>query len=255
MKMMFSFCAGAAAAAAAWLAWVGRKTAWGPFCGLYDWEPEIKALTEKHPAEENQHKILFYGASNFRLWKKMEEDISEYPVLNHGFGGSTDKLLVRYADRLLYPYHPRIVFLQTGSNDYVNMYGTTKQKIQRCMMYKEEMLMRFKGSLPKTEFVVMSGLFLPGRKEYTPLTEEINRGLKELCAGMERVTFVDASDLTYNGKEYREELFIPDGLHLNHEGQLLWKNGYILPVLKRLTGEKDVDRKPEKMEEVKENAV
>ena len=43
-------------------------------------------------------------------------------------GGSTDKLLVKYADKLLYPYNPKIVFFQTGSNDYVSLSGLMKKK-------------------------------------------------------------------------------------------------------------------------------
>ena len=45
----------------------------------------------------------------------MENELKGYKVQNHGFGESTDRLLVQYADRLLYPYGPKIVFFQTGS--------------------------------------------------------------------------------------------------------------------------------------------
>lgn len=46
--------------------------------------------------------------------------------------------------------------------------------------------------------------------------------------------FVDASDMTYDGVNYREDLFINDGIHLNHDGQLAWRDGYILPALEQL---------------------
>ena len=33
------------------------------------------------------------------------------------------------------------------------------------------------------------------------------------------------------------ELFIKDGIHLNHEGQLLWRDGYIRPAIEALINE------------------
>ena len=113
--------AGTVIACTVGLAVTGRIIGWGPFSGLYDWDRDVRALTDRYPAEEYQNGIIFYGASNFRLWKSMANDLEGYPVQNHGFGGSTDALLVRYADQLLYPYAPRIVFFQTGSNDYVTL--------------------------------------------------------------------------------------------------------------------------------------
>lgn len=212
----------------------GRKIGWGPFAGLYDWDKEVKAITDRYPAEDHQNGIVFYGASNFRLWREMERDLAGYSVQNHGFGGSTDALLMKYADRLLYPYDPQIVFFQTGSNDYVALSGTDEEKVRTCMAAKREMFETFHEHLPEAKFVVMSGLLLPGRSQYTALTQKINRELTVLCGEYDCMTFVDASEMTYDGVSYREGLFIKDGIHLNHEGQLMWRDGYIIPVLERL---------------------
>lgn len=216
------------------LAITGWKIAWGPFSGLYDWDSEVSAIVEKSPIEENQNGIVFYGASNFRLWKEMENDLSEYRVSNHAFGGSTDKLLVEYANQLLYPYHPKIVFFQTGSNDYVSLSGSEEDKINLCMEYKQQMFETFHAALPDAKFVVMSGLLLPGRSQYTSLTQKINDKLEQLCAEKDYLYFVDSEDMTFNGTEYRNDLFIEDGIHLNHDGQLLWRDLYIKPELDKV---------------------
>lgn len=219
----------------------GWKIGWGPFASLYDWDGEVNAIAEEYPAEERQSEIVFYGASNFRLWTEMENDLFGYKVQNHGFGGSTDKLLVEYADVLLYLYSPDIVFLQTGSNDYVHLSGTDEEKVAVCMGYKMEMFAAFHKSLPDAKFVVMSGLLLPGRSEYTALTERINEELKKLCDETDYLYFVDASDLTYDGSNYAMELFEADGIHLNHDGQLLWRDGYIQPQIESLISEFELD--------------
>lgn len=217
---------------------IGWQTNWGPFRFLYKgYDAEVAAIEKRYDADTRQQEVIFYGASNFRLWTEMENDLHEYKVQNHGFGGSTDKMLVEYADRILYPYQPNIVFFQTGSNDYIELSGTEEEKVAACMEYKKQMFAQFHEQLPNAKFVVMSGLLLPGRSEYTNLTQMVNRELELLCAQTDYLYFVDASDMTYNGSEYAYELFEEDGIHLKHEGQLRWCNEYIRPKLDALIQE------------------
>lgn len=218
------------------LIFTGMYVGWGPFTGLF-WGQEVKRIQKQYPAEDYQNGVVFYGASNFRLWTEMENDFPEYRVANCGFGGSTDKLMVEYAEDLLYPYNPNIVFFQTGSNDYVEMDGSDEEKISACIEYKKEMFETFHNKLPDAKFVVMSGLILPGRSEYTPLTIAVNDALEKYCAEIDYLYFVDADEMTFDGTKYAEDLFIEDGIHLNHKGQLLWRDNYIKPILDELTEE------------------
>ena len=218
----------------------GLKIGWGPFAFLHTWDADVEKIQQTYPAEENQNSIIFYGASNFRMWTEMENDLPEYRVQNHGFGGCTDQDLMHYADRLLYPYHPAIVFFQTGSNDYVSLKGTDEEKVAACMDYKKQMFAEIHDRLPDAKLVVMSGLLLPGRSEYRELTEEINRALETLCEETDYLWFVDASAMTWDGQRYADALFIKDGIHLNHEGQLLWMRDYIRPMIETLVSEFDL---------------
>ena len=218
----------------------GLKIGWGPFAFLHTWDADAEKIQQSYPAEENQNGIIFYGASNFRMWTEMESDLPEYRVQNHGFGGCTDQDLLHYADRLLYPYHPAIVFFQTGSNDYVSLKGTDEEKAAACMDYKKQMFAAIHNQLPDAKLVVMSGLLLPGRSEYRELTEEINKALETLCEETDYLWFVDASAMTWDGQRYADELFIKDGIHLNHEGQLLWMRDYIRPMIETLVSEFDL---------------
>ena len=215
----------------------GHKGGIGPFRSLHSWDEEVNAIAERYPAEKRQQEVVFYGASNFTLWKKMEEDFSGYKVQNHGFGGSTDKLLVQFAPKLLFPYEPSVVFFQTGSNDYVLLKGIDEEKIAACMAYKKQMFADFHEKLPNAKFVVMSGLLLPGRSQYVAMTQAINRELRDLCAERDYMYFVDAEEMTYHGGTFAQDLFLKDQIHLNHDGQLLWMENYIRPMLDRLIEE------------------
>ena len=215
------------------LIFTGMNVGWGPFTYL-QFDKQEKAIVSKYDAGTRQNEIIFYGASNFRLWTEMENDLIEYKVQNHGFGGSTDKDLVERANKLLYPYKPQIVFFQTGSNDYVSLKGTDDDKVTKCIEYKKQMFSTFHEKLPDAYFVVMSGLLLPGRSQFTKLTQKVNAELKALCESADYMYFVDAAEMTFDGTDYRTDLFIKDGIHLNHTGQLKWRGEYIKPAIETL---------------------
>ena len=240
LKIVIIVAAALVVASLVGLAITGLKIGWGPFSFLHTWDADVEKIRQTYPAEENQNGIIFYGASNFRMWTEMENDLPEYRVQNHGFGGCTDRDLMHYADKLLYPYHPAIVFFQTGSNDYVSLKGTDAEKVAACMDYKKLMFAEIHDQLPDAKLVVMSGLLLPGRSEYRELTEEVNKALETLCEETDYLWFADASAMTWDGKRYTDELFIKDGIHLNHKGQLLWMRDYIRPMIEALVSEYDL---------------
>ena len=53
--------------------------------------------------------------------------------------------------------------------------------------------------------------------------------------------------MTWDGQNYKNELFIKDGIHLNHEGQLLWMKEYIKPMIEQLINTFDMEEVKKKM--------
>lgn len=208
-------------------------------CGDY-WEEIIQGI-EKQYSTDRKGEIIFYGASNFARWTTMESDMKEYKVQNHAFGGSKDVELVYYADRLLFPYEPKIVFFQTGSNDYVDLSGTDAEKVEKCMEYKKQMFAAFHEQMPDAKFVIMSGLLLPGRAEYLDLTLTVNEQLKQLADETDYLYFVDANEFTYDGTDFVEKLFVEDGIHLKNGGQILWYRNYIKLAIEQVITENGMD--------------
>ncbi len=172
--------------------------------------------------------IVFYGPSNITLWYSLEKDMLPYAAQNHGMGGCTDVDLMHYADRLLYPYVPKVVFFQTGSNDLAE--GMTPEQI---LENKKKMYGEFLEKLPETELVVMSGLPLPGRQQFWPDTDRTNQFLKEMCETHPRLHFMDSTDVMFaaegdadckapDGRYFRRDYFRIDQIHLNVEGHNAW---------------------------------
>ena len=48
--------------------------------------------------------------------------------------------------------------------------------------------------------------------------------------------------MTWDGQQYAQELFIKDGIHLNHDGQLRWMREYIRPMIDQLVEEYDLQQ-------------
>jgi len=182
--------------------------------GVSQKNSEFKKKYADRPAGE----IVFYGASNFTFWKTCEEDMKPYHVQNHGFGGSTDELMLKWAPEMLYPYKPGAVFIQTGSND--NAEGLSLEQIKGN---KVKLFSEYRRNLPDTTFIIMSGLPLPGRPQFWNDIQKTNAFLKEYCEKEPGFEFIDASsDMTAENGDFRPEYFNKDGIHLNQDGHDVW---------------------------------
>ena len=204
---------------------------------------DAKKLAKSHPFEDYQNYILFYGDSNFRLWRDtIENDFPEYRVIDHGFGGSTAVDLVHFANTLLFRYQSPIVILQNGLNDFGVLSGEDDStRSDELIDYREEMLNAFHEIMPDTIFVFVSTLIVPGRTEFFDLAMDVNRRTKEMANQYDYLYFVDSTDLTYDGTEIHEDLFIEDGLHLTDEARTVWADQYIKPVIEQIITEYHFD--------------
>ena len=204
------------------------KNGWEPGAPVFTgYEGEVEAIERKYPADSCADKPLrtvFFGASNFRKWKNMDADLKEFGVQNHGFGGATDVLLVHYADRLLFPYAPDVAVIQSGSNDYAGLKGKPARQAAASLELKKRMYGYFLENLPDTRFVLLSPLLMPGAPYFTETSLLVSEGMADICRDHPRLCFTDVAGLTYNDGEYRTELFVSDGIHLNRNGQLALKD-------------------------------
>jgi len=82
------------------------------------WEKEISAFERADQTNPPPHHvILFTGSSGIRLWKTLAQDFPEHRVINRGFGGSQIADATHFADRIIFPYAPRLIVLRAGGND------------------------------------------------------------------------------------------------------------------------------------------
>jgi hypothetical protein len=81
------------------------------------WEQEIavfEANDRTNPPPKGA--VLFTGSSTIRLWKTLAQDFPEHRVINRGFGGSQIADATHFADHIIFPCEPRMIFLRAGGN-------------------------------------------------------------------------------------------------------------------------------------------
>src|SRR6266481_784004 len=79
------------------------------------WESEIAAFEQSdrtNPPPKGG--VLFIGSSTIRLWKALDQDFPTPHVINRGFGGSDIADSTYFADRIIFPYEPKKIFLRAG---------------------------------------------------------------------------------------------------------------------------------------------
>ena len=178
-------------------------------------EGEIKAYEaadKKSPPPENA--ILFVGASGIRLWKTLEKDFPEHRVINRGFGGSQIADAIYFTDRIVIPYKPRIILLQSGGND-INAGKTPQQVAEDFHVFVEKV----RAKLPEVRILFMSLQPSPARWSQADQQKQANSLIKKQIETGKNMAYIDAFDafLTADGKP-REELFLADKLHHNEAG-------------------------------------
>lgn len=164
-----------------------------------------------------QNAILLVGDSQFFRWKTLAEDLPDFTIINRGIDSFETSDLVYFADRLVLPYHPRLLVLHIGGNDVHN--GKSPAQV----------LTDFKSFVAKTHehfptmLIIFSSLTPgPGRWEEAPRRKETNRLIEEYIATQPNLLFLDLWHpmLTADGQP-REDLWVADRVHPNHAGYLL----------------------------------
>ena len=82
------------------------------------WEKEIAAFEQAdRTSAPPKGALLFIGSSTIRLWKTLGQDFPHHTIINRGFGGSQIADSTHFADRVIFPYQPRMILLRAGGND------------------------------------------------------------------------------------------------------------------------------------------
>ncbi len=182
------------------------------------WEKDIAAFEEKDKASPApQNEIVFVGSSTMRMWKTAEA-FPDLKVINRGFGGSQISDAVKYADRIILPYKPRIVVVFAGGND-INV-GKAPEQVAEDF---KSLAGKIHAALPKTKVYYISLFPNVKRREQDAKCVKVNELIQAFLKTDERLGYIDTAKVmrAADGGP-RPELLSDDGLHMNADGYKLW---------------------------------
>lgn len=187
----------------------------------HPFEKEVQELTQQDSLiKKKQGIILFTGSSSIRLWTDLESDFKGKNVLNRGFGGSTMRDLLHFADELIIAYNPRTIFIYEGDNDIGFANRTPKEIIATA----DSLVKVIRTKLPphvKVYFISPK----PSIARWNLKDEYVsfNKKFKIWAQSKKNVYFIDVWSAMINADgTIRKELFLEDDLHMNRAGYHVW---------------------------------
>jgi lysophospholipase L1-like esterase len=182
------------------------------------WDKEIaayEAADRTNPPPKGA--ALFTGSSTIRLWKTLATDFPDHKIINRGFGGSEIVDATHFADRIIFPYEPKQIFLRAGGNDIHG--GRLPEQVAADFA---DFVRVVHNRLPNAEIVYIAVNPAPARWGENDKYRALNKQIREQAVHLTRVSFVDAYDISLtNDGRGRPELFIADRLHFNAHGYKL----------------------------------
>lgn len=184
------------------------------------WE-EIQSFKQKDkeafPPEDG---ILFIGSSSFTMWKDIDEYFPDQDVINRGFGGSTLKDIIGYADDIIFPYKPKQIIIYAGDNDAVESENVSASDIFNRF---KTLYTIIRTEFPEVEIAYVSIKPSPSREKFFRVMEKANWEIRTFLEKEKDSDFIDIWHLMLDDfGEARKELFKDDMLHMNQKGYEIW---------------------------------
>jgi lysophospholipase L1-like esterase len=193
------------------------------------WDPAIQRFEEQDKVSPPpQNGIVFIGASSIVRWN-LPEYFPELgaKAINRGFGGSQSVDAVRYVERIVVPYHPRIVVYYAGDND-VEANVPAREIARQFELFDQKV----HAALPQTKIIFISIKPSIRRWKWIDTISTANAMVKAYCAKEKHLVFMDIERqmLGPDGKP-NPDLLIADGLHMTPAGYRIW-TAALTPLLK-----------------------
>ncbi len=191
------------------------------FAQQHAFEKEIaKFRQQDQAAMPKAGQILFVGSSSFRKWDSVQSYFPDFHILNRGFGGSTLKDVIYYADDIIFPYRPKQIVIYCGENDLVEPNVDAAVVADRFKVLFD-LIRKHDPEVPVLFIAIKPS---PSRRMHRESVEAANASIRYFLSLQKKASFVDVYHpmLEPNGRA-KSEIFNSDSLHMNAKGYQIWK--------------------------------
>lgn len=182
------------------------------------WEKDIAAF-EKSDATNPPPKqaLLFIGSSGIVRWKSLATDFPGATILNRAFGGNEIADSTHFAERMIFPYEPKMIFLRAGGND-IHAGKSSEEVFHDYKIF----VATIRAKLPDVPIAYIALSPSPARWNEKAAGDRLNAAIADYSKKNKNLIFIDAASITLDADgKIRRELFVADQLHFNEAGYKL----------------------------------
>jgi len=165
--------------------------------------------------------ILFIGSSSIRKWTDLEQRFAGKPIIRRGVGGcELGQVLDYYTPYILFPYHPKKIFIYAGENDIAS--GKAPEYVAQAF---SKLWILIRQKLPSADIYFMSIKQGIARAKYNDGVNKANALIEAYLKHKPHSLFIDMNAGIYKpGTNLPDSsLFQPDYIHLNSIGYDKWQ--------------------------------
>lgn len=191
--------------------------------GVFRYESDIKKfdslnLVEKH----SDSALLFLGSSYIRFWTNIRKDLDYPDIIHRGFGGSNLRDVAYYVDRIVYPHHPRAIYMYVGNDITDSEKDKSPDQVFELFKYTVDVIRKKFPTTPITWLQIS-----PSEKRWGvwDKVQAANKLIADYCANSNNVFSINFSNhFIGNDGLPIKKLYRDDKLHYNEEGYVIWGN-------------------------------
>jgi len=191
--------------------------------GVFRYEADMKKFDTLNSKEiHSDSALLFLGSSYIRFWTNIRKDLEYGDIIHRGFGGSNLRDVAYYAERIVYPHHPKAIFMYVGNDIVDSEKDKSPLQVFELFKYTIELVRKKYPNTPITWLQIS-----PSEKRWRvwDQVQITNKLIEDYCQKTPNLytlnfskNFIGTDGLPIK-KLYRE-----DKLHYNEEGYVVWGN-------------------------------
>ena len=182
------------------------------------WEKDIanfEANDKANPPPKGA--LLFIGSSTIVGWKTLAQDFPEHKIINRAFGGNEICDSTHYAERMIFPYEPKMIFLRAGGNDIHS--GKTPEQV---FADYQDFVAKIRTQLPDIDIAYIGLCPSVARWKNAGKEKALNGMIEAFTRQNPHLKYIETWAITLGSDgQPSPDLFVGDKLHLNAEGYKL----------------------------------
>ena len=165
--------------------------------------------------------ILFTGSSSFQKWHDVQDYFPAEIIINRGFGGSQLTDVIRYASKVIIPYHPKQVVIYCGENDLAASDTVSAGTVFARFVTLFNIIRK---AMPAVPVMFVSIKPSPSREKLMAKMTKANKLIRNFLQTKTHTVFVDVYHkmLAADGRPMKD-IFLQDSLHMNAKGYHIWQ--------------------------------